>query len=213
MKHDSLIHKTAEVSPRANIGEGTRIWHHCQVREGAVIGCNCVLGKGVYIDCGVHIGDNVKVQNGVSIYHGVTLEEGVFCGPHSVFTNDKRPRAINQDGSQRTEDDWILSKTLVRGGASIGANATIVCGVTIGKWAMVGAGSLVTHNVPDYGLVYGNPARLMGFVCPCGESLELSLDNIDGRVDGVTAVCTACHKVAEIPKEDYCRVFRERGQL
>ena len=169
---DVKIHPTADVSPAAEIGTGTVIWHQCQVREETKIGANCILSKGVYVDAGVTIGDNVKVQNYVSIYHGVTIEDGVFCGPHCVFTNDKNPRAVNPDGSRKAADDWVLSKTLVRMGAAIGANATIVCGVTIGQWAMIGSGSVVTRDVPDYGLVWGNPARLRGFVCPCGARLE-----------------------------------------
>ncbi len=166
------IHPTADVSSEAEIGAGTSIWHQCQVREGAKIGKNCILSKGVYVDAGVTLGDNVKVQNYVSIYHGVTIEDGVFCGPHCVFTNDKNPRAVNPDGSRKAADDWVLSKTLVRLGAAIGANATIVCGVTIGQWAMIGSGSVVTRDVPDYGLMWGNPARLHGFVCPCGGRLQ-----------------------------------------
>lgn len=166
------IHATAEVSAEAEIGEGSSIWHQAQVREGARIGRKCIVGKGSYVDAGVILGDNVKVQNYVSIYHGVTLEEGVFCGPHCVFTNDKRPRAINADGTLKGTDDWKLSETLVKKGAAIGANGVIVCGVTVGAWAMIGAGSVVTRDVPDYGLVCGNPARLIGFVCPCGERLS-----------------------------------------
>jgi acetyltransferase-like isoleucine patch superfamily enzyme len=142
------------------------------VREGARIGRNCILSKGVYVDAGVVLGDNVKVQNYVSIYHGVSIEDGVFCGPHCVFTNDKRPRAVNPDGALKAADDWTLSTTRVRTGASLGANAVIVCGVTIGVWAMVGAGSVVTRDVPDHGLVFGNPARLRGFVCCCGGRLR-----------------------------------------
>lgn len=171
MESSFFVHPTSDVSPQATIGESTKIWQHCQVREGAVIGRNCILSKGVYIDFGVHIGDNVKIQNGISVYHGVTLEDGVFCGPHCVFTNDKQPRAINPDGTLKRLEDWTLSKTLVRYGASIGAHATLVCGVTIGRWAMIGSGAVVTRDVPEYGLVYGNPARLHGFVCPCGEKL------------------------------------------
>ena len=169
---DVKIHPTADVSPEAEIGTGTAIWHQCQIREETKIGANCILSKGVYVDAGVIIGNNVKVQNYVSVYHGVTIEDGVFCGPHCVFTNDKNPRAVNPDGSLKAADDWVLSKTLVRKGAAIGANATIVCGVTIGQWAMIGSGSVVTRDVPDYGLVWGNPARLHGFVCPCGARLE-----------------------------------------
>jgi len=114
---------------------------HCQIREKAQIGKNCNLGKDVYIEPDVKIGDNVKIQNGVSIYHGVTIEDGVFCGPHCTFTNDKQPRAVNPDGTLKAVDDWIITPTLVKKGASIGASATIICGITIGKWAMIGAGS------------------------------------------------------------------------
>src|SRR5512139_3926573 len=131
------IHPSAEVSEKARIGEGSSIWHHAQVREGARIGRNCIIGKGVYIDAGVSIGDNVKIQNYVSVYHGVTLEDGAFVGPHVCFTNDLRPRAINPDGSLKAADDWVLSLTRIRRGAALGANATIVCGVTVGAWAMV----------------------------------------------------------------------------
>ena len=190
------IHPTADVSPEAEIGSGTMIWHHAQIREGARLGSNCVVSKGVYIDAGVVIGNNVKVQNYVSIYHGVTIEDGVFCGPHCVFTNDKAPRAVNPDGSLKAADDWVLSKTLVRQGASIGANATIVCGVTIGRWAMIGSGSVVTRDVPDHGLVWGNPARLHGFVCPCGARQE------EHRAEGtqVIARCPACDRKVAIDK-------------
>ncbi len=165
------IHATAEVSDQAEIGPGTRIWNHCQVREGARLGANCILSKDVYVDAGVQIGNNVKLQNGISVYHGVTLEDGVFCGPHMVFTNDRQPRAINPDGSLKAATDWVLSETRVRTGASIGAGAIIVCGITIGRWALIGAGAVVTRDVPDYGLVYGNPGRLRGFVSPYGHKM------------------------------------------
>ncbi len=165
------IHASAEVSDKAVIGDGTSIWHHSQIREGTAIGRNCIIGKGVYIDAGVVLGDNVKIQNYVSVYHGVTLEDGVFVGPHVCFTNDLRPRAINPDGTLKAADDWVLSKTLVKKGAALGANSTIRCGVTIGEWAMVGSGSVITRDVPEYGLVLGNPARLRGYVCPCGEKM------------------------------------------
>ncbi len=183
------IHATAEVSENASIGDGTSIWHQCQIREGVKIGKNCILGRGVYVDAGVSIGDNVKIQNYVSVYHGVTLEDGVFVGPHVCFTNDMRPRAINPDGSLKAADDWELSLTLVKRGAALGANSTIRCGVLIGEWAMVGSGSVVTRNVPDYGLVAGNPARLRGFVCPCGEKL-LSKVTVMGAT---TLYCPKCN--------------------
>ncbi len=192
-------HPTADVSAQATIGDGTRIWHHCHVREGAVIGANCILGKGVYIDIGVHIGSNVKIQNGVSVYHGVTIEDGVFCGPHCTFTNNLQPRAITPDGRLRGNDDWTVSETLVRSGASIGAHATIVCGLTIGRWAMVGAGAVVTHDVPDYGLVFGNPARLHGFVCPCGQKLVPAPEEHPQRVQGTAMVCPGCAATVVIP--------------
>ena len=182
------IHPTADVASSVEIGEGTSIWHQTQVRERVHIGRNCILAKGVYVDEDVQIGSNVKIQNYVSVYRGVTLEDGVFCGPHCVFTNDKRPRAVNPDGSLKSAEDWTVACTLVREGAAIGANAVVVCGVTVGRWAMIGSGSVVTRDVPDYGLVWGNPARLHGFVCPCGARLLEA-----GRRDGqVRARCPSC---------------------
>ena len=160
---DFKVHHTAEVSPKAQIGEGTLIWNHSQIRD-AVIGKSCIIGKDVYFDSGVIIGDNVKIQNGVSLYNGITLEDGVFCGPHCVFTNDKYPRAVNSDGTLKDQGDWIISKTLICKGASIGAGAVIICGITIGEWAMIGAGSVVTKDVRKYTLVYGNPAKFRNYI-------------------------------------------------
>jgi UDP-2-acetamido-3-amino-2,3-dideoxy-glucuronate N-acetyltransferase len=193
------IHPTAEVSPQAEIGDGTSIWHQAQIREGSHIGKSCILSKGVYIDAGVVIGDCVKIQNYVSVYHGVTIEDGVFIGPHVCFTNDLQPRAVNPDGTLKEADDWQLSPTLIRRGASLGANSTIRCGVTVGQWAMVGAGSVVTRDIPDYGLAWGNPARLHGFVCPCGSRLAE-----ESRQEGVvTAKCPACGQTVEIPLQTW----------
>jgi acetyltransferase-like isoleucine patch superfamily enzyme len=189
------VHASAEVSENANVGDGTSIWHQCQIREGARIGEQCILGRGVYVDAGVLIGNHVKIQNYVSIYHGVTIEDGVFIGPHVCFTNDLRPRAINLDGSLKAADDWELSLTLVKRGAALGANSTIRCGVTIGEWAMVGAGSVVTRDVPDYGLVAGNPARLRGYVCPCGEKI-LQKDITPGET---ITYCPKCNFELPIP--------------
>lgn len=196
------IHPTADVSADAKIGEGTSIWHHCQVRPGVQIGENCILGKGVYVDADVCIGSNVKIQNYVSVYHGVTVEDGVFIGPHVCFTNDLRPRAINPDGSLKGATDWIVSETVVGKGAALGANSTIRCGIRIGEWAMVGSGSVVTRDVPAYGVVFGNPARLRGFVCPCGADLEKQ--SVDG--DTVKAVCPSCGITVEIPAKEWERV-------
>ncbi len=191
MSDTIYIHPTADVSPRATLGPGTKVWHQAQVREGAVLGRNCILGKGAYVDFDVQIGDNVKVQNRASVYHGVTLESGVFVGPHAIFTNDKMPRAITPDGTLKSDDDWELGRILVKEGASIGAGAIVVTGVTIGRFAMVGAGAVVTKDVPDYGLVYGNPARLHGYVCPCGQKLE-------GTETGTLWRCPACGRETEI---------------
>jgi acetyltransferase-like isoleucine patch superfamily enzyme len=175
MDHQEIyVHPSAEVSPKALIGGNTRIWHQAQVREGARIGENCILSKGVYLDRDVTVGSNVKIQNGASIYHGATIEDGVFLGPGVILTNDKLPRAINPDGSLKSDADWEVSPTRIRRGASIGAGAVILPGVTIGEFALVGAGALVTNDVPPHGLVYGNPARLRGYVCCCGRPLHRS---------------------------------------
>lgn len=169
-----MIHPTADVSPEARIGPGTRIWHDAQVREGAVLGAGCTVGKGAYVDREVIVGDRVKVQNRASLYRGLTVEDGVYIGPHVSFANDRHPRAVNPDGTPQTDADWELVPTLVREGASIGAGAVVLPGVTIGRWAMVGAGAVVTQDVPDHALVVGNPARLAGRVCICGRTLAES---------------------------------------
>ncbi|MBI5878697.1 MAG: N-acetyltransferase [Chloroflexi bacterium] len=210
MTSDYFVHATADVSLRARIGAGTRIWQHCQVREDAVIGRECILSKGVYVDAGVQIGDRVKIQNGVSVYHGVTLEDGVFCGPHCVFTNDLRPRAINPDGSLKSADDWTLTPTRVCTGASIGAHATIVCGVTIGRWAMVAAGAVVTRDVPDHGLVAGVPARLRAFVCACGQTATANGGDSNG--ESLELRCPACGRTVPVSRTNYERMLNERTQ-
>lgn len=192
---DVYIHPTADVSPQVVLGPGTKIWHNAQVREGAVLGRGCILGKGVYIDFGVRIGDNVKLQNYACVYHGVTLESGVFVGPHAVFTNDKLPRAINPDGSLKSDQDWEPGYILVKEGASIGAGAIILTNVTIGRFAMVGAGAVLTKDVPDYGLVYGNPAHVAGYVCLCGHKMVASGERRD---DKELWHCPACATEIEI---------------
>jgi acetyltransferase-like isoleucine patch superfamily enzyme len=165
------IHPTADVSPHASIGAGTRIWHQAQVRERASLGADCIVGKGAYIDFDVMIGSNVKIQNSVFVYHGVTIEDGVFLGPGVILTNDKLPRAINPDGTLKSDADWEVSPTFIKRGAAIGAGSIVLPGVVVGQFALVGAGAVVTHDVPDHGLVYGNPAHLHGYVCRCGRRL------------------------------------------
>lgn len=165
-------HPTAEVSSKAKIGKGTKIWHYVQIREGAKIGKDCILGKGVYIDKNVKIGNKVKIQNRASIFQGVRIEDEVLIGPHVCFVNDKFPRATDKKGNLKKAGDWQVGKTLVKKGAAIGANATILPDITIGEDAMVGAGSVVTYDVPALALVYGNPAKLHGKVNKEGKIIE-----------------------------------------
>lgn len=166
------VHPTAEVHPAAIIGDGASVWHQAQVREGAVVGPGTILGKGAYIGEHVSLGANCKVQNYSCVYPGATLEDGVFVGPEVVFTNDKYPRAINADGSLKSEADWELGKTLVKFGAAIGSRSVIVTGITIGRWALVAAGAVVTKDVLDHSLVAGVPARHAGWVCTCARLLD-----------------------------------------
>lgn len=179
-KTSHFVHESSYVDENVQIGAGTKIWHFCHVMASARIGERCSIGQNVVIAPNVVIGNNVKIQNNVSVYEGVTLEDGVFCGPSMVFTNVTTPRS----GTPRnTAADY--SPTLVRRGASIGANATIVCGHTLGEFAFVGAGAVVTSDVPAYAMVYGNPARIRGYACECGMKLVF---------DGDRAKCTNCHR-------------------
>lgn len=162
------IHPTADVSPHATIGQDTRIWNYAQIREGAVIGAECIIGRDVYVDADVQIGNRVKVQNSALLYGGAVIADGVFIGPRVCLTNDRYPRAITPDGLLKGIDDWTQGEIYIGYGASIGAGAIVVTGVRIGAFAMVAAGAVVTCDVPDYGLVMGVPARLVGFVCACG---------------------------------------------
>lgn len=161
------IHSTAEVSPQALVGDGTSIWHWAQVREGARVGMHCTIGKDVYIDTDVVVGDDCKVQNFATLYRGVTVGNRVFIGPHACFTNDMYPRAVSPD--------WRVISTKVEDGASIGANATILCGITIGRHAMIAAGAVVTKDVPAHALVAGVPAKVVGWVCVCGRPLDAKM--------------------------------------
>jgi len=189
------IHETADVSPHAQIGEGTAIWHQAQVREGVSIGDECIIGKGVYIDFDVRIGSCVKIQNYACVYHGTTIEDGVFVGPHVCITNDKYPRAITPDGTLKGPTDWEVGHVLVRYGASLGAGAVVLPGVVIGRFAMVGAGSVVTNDVPDHALVVGNPATVRGFICRCGKRLT----TVAEQPESVQMICQSCHEEYTIP--------------
>ena len=169
-KNAHFVHETSIVDDNVEIGEKTKIWHFCHVQSGARIGKGCSFGQNVNVSNNVKIGDGCKVQNNVSIYEGVELEDYVFCGPSMVFTNDLTPRAKYPKGSAG------YKKTVLHTGASIGANATVVCGHEVGRWAMVAAGAVVTKNVPDYALVAGVPAKQIGWVCECGNRLGENLE-------------------------------------
>ena len=173
---DYFVHESSYVDDGARIGSGTKIWHFCHIMPGAVIGERCNLGQNVVVMPGTRLGNNVKVQNNVSIYEGVELEDDVFCGPSCVFTNVRTPRS-------HVSRKHAYERTLVRRGAAIGANATIVCGVTLGEYAFIGAGAVVTSDVPAYALLVGVPARRVGWMCQCGEQLRLSAGS---------AACAAC---------------------
>lgn len=174
------IHESAYVDLPCSIGDGTAVWHYSHIMQDVAIGQSCNIGQNVFIGKGVKVGNRVKIQNNVSVYAGVTLEDDVFCGPSMVFTNIINPRSEFPRNS-----DEFFKPTLVKQGASIGANATIICGVTIGEYAFIGAGAVVTGDVQPYALVYGNPARQYGWACRCGESLDKAVLTPDIH-------CSAC---------------------
>jgi UDP-2-acetamido-3-amino-2,3-dideoxy-glucuronate N-acetyltransferase len=185
---DYFVHPSACVDPGCQIGAGTRVWHFTHLMAGARVGRGCTIGQNVFIADGVVIGDNVKIQNNVSVYTGVVLEDDVFCGPSMVFTNVSHPRS-HVSRKDRYEH------TLVRRGATLGANCTVVCGGVVGRYAFVGAGAVVTHDVPDYGLVVGAPARLVAWMCHCGCRLDLAVST---RASAVCAECGAQYRLDDM---------------
>lgn len=194
---DYFVHESSYIDEGAEIGAGTKIWHFCHVMPRAHIGERCNIGQNVLVSSDVSIGNNVKIQNNVSLYTGVIVEDDAFLGPSMVFTNVTNPRShVNRKNEYKT--------TLVQKGASIGANATIVCGTTLGRYCFVGAGSVVTRDVPDYALVYGSPARVRGWMCQCGEQLTFETK---GRVE--KAVCSSC---GDTYRKQEQVVISERGE-
>jgi acetyltransferase-like isoleucine patch superfamily enzyme len=187
------IHPTADVADSAVLGDGVRVWQQVQVRDNARIGANSNIGKGVYIGIDVTVGANCKIHNYALLHEGAVVADGVFVGPHVVFANDMYPRAINPDGTVKGVEDWHMEATTVEYGAAIGARSVLLPGVTIGKFALVGAASVVTKDVPPYGLVRGHPARLVGHVCACGRPSEDARARRDGEV---VFVCPECADVA-----------------
>jgi UDP-2-acetamido-3-amino-2,3-dideoxy-glucuronate N-acetyltransferase len=173
-----FVHSTAVIDDGAQIGDSTKIWHFTHIREGATIGNNCVIGQNCYVASRASIGNGVKIQNNVSVFDLVTISDDAFIGPSAVFINDLNPRA-----PYPKQGNWI--PTLVKKGATIGANATILCGITIGKWAFVACGAVVTKDVPDYAMVKGNPAQQDGWICECGNKISFT-DH--------SAVCSSCNK-------------------
>ncbi|SFK79818.1 acyltransferase [Brevibacillus centrosporus] len=198
MSNEFFKHESAYVDEGAQIGKGTRIWHFSHIMGKAEIGEGCNLGQNVFVANQVKVGNHVKIQNNVSLYEGVVLEDYVFCGPSMVFTNVKTPRSAFP---RNTSDDYHV--TTIKYGASIGANATIVCGVTVGDWAFVAAGAVVTKDVPDYALVAGVPARQMGWVCQCGESLSFVSDE---------AVCASCSRTYHKNGNDTIHIIHEKAE-
>lgn len=206
-KQNYFVHESAYVDTPCNIGADSQIWHFSHLMSEVVLGEKCKIGQNVFIASGVTVGNNVKIQNNVSIYAGVILEDDVFCGPSCVFTNINTPRSAIP---RNTIDDYLLTR--VKQGATIGANATIVCGHTIGKYAFIGAGATVTKDIPDYALVYGNPAEQHGWMCECGVKLP---ESIDGEI-----ACVECDRQYQLAEQRLTRYFatnnieiEDRGRL
>ncbi len=201
-----FVHETSTIEDDVKIGEGTKIWHYAHIREKARIGQGCTLCTNVYVDKGVEIGDNVNIQNGVSVYQGVTVGDDVLLGPHMTFTNDVYPRA---------EGEWNIEETEVKKGVSIGAHATILSGLVLNEYCMVGAGAVVTKDIPANTIVYGNPAVVKGFVCDCGKKFE-SAEKVFEDMDKVIFRCSECDEEVKVDRRVYKRIGKstqsEKGE-
>lgn len=193
------VHPSADLEDDVVVGPGSAVWQRAQIRAGARIGAECIVGRDVFIDTGVEIGDRTKIQNGALIYHGVTVAEGVFIGPGAILTNDRYPRAISPTGELAGADDWEVTPIRLEHGCSIGAGAIVVAGSNVGQYAMVGAGAVVTRNVPGHALVAGSPAKRIGWVCACGDRL-LDADGHPAQAEigrymiDPELVCGRCHR-------------------
>lgn len=194
---EAKVEQTSVIDENSVIGDGTRIWNFVHVRENAEIGRDCVLGDYVYVGRGVKIGNSVKLENRATVYEGVIIEDYVFVGPHVTFTNDLYPRSFSTE--------WKIHLTRVKKGASIGAQTVIVCGVTIGEYALIGSGSVVTEDIPPYALAYGNPARIRGFVCRNGTKLETE----EKKKDYFLMKCPRCKETSKISLEDYGKMRKK----
>ncbi len=183
IKNKYWSHKTAEIQQGAKIGRGTKIWHNCQILKGAQIGENCVIGHNCFISSRAKLGNGVKIESNTDVWDYVTLEDYVFVGPSAVFTNDKNPRAKYPKKDYPQYGKWL--PTLIKEGTTIGANSTIICGSTVGKWAIIGAGAVVADNVPDYAIVIGVPAKVVAWACECGNKLEFKNEK---------AICEICKR-------------------
>ena len=193
----TFVHPTAEVSPEATLGAGCMVWRQAHIRERARLGPGCIIGAAVYVGADVRLGANCKVQNQALLYEGLELEDGVFVGPQACFTNDHLPRAVNPDLSLKSADDWHLGRTRVCQGASVGAQSVVLTGVTIGGWALVGSGTVVTRDVPPHALVFGNPGRIQGWVCRCARAVRVER-TAAGELRGW---CDMCQRHVSLPPE------------
>lgn len=210
------VHATADLEADVGVGPRTSIWHRAQLRTGARVGADCVVGRDAFIDEAVILGDRVKVQNAALVYHGVTAEDGVFIGPNAILTNDRYPRAVTSTGDLARADDWEVGPIRLREGCSIGAGAIVIAGTDVGRYAMVGAGAVVSRTVPDHALVAGNPARRLGWVCSCGARLADSATGLPApTVPAAEAdlLCTACGRhFVYVPDGEVLREIGNTGR-